>query len=70
MLIDLSASIAEVMDSKAQFVQEDAVRPQILKESDVTSVTFSRILSNDEIAKRYKVASSEGHIYAYHLLME
>lgn len=35
LLIDLSASITEVMGTSAQFIQEDAVRPQILKESDV-----------------------------------
>ncbi|QMS96493.1 class I SAM-dependent methyltransferase [Streptococcus equinus] len=71
LLIDLSASIAEVMDSKAQFVQEDAVRPQILKESDVIISDLPvGFYPNDEIAKRYKVASSEGHTYAHHLLME
>lgn len=31
LLIDLSASIAEVMNSKAHFAQGDAVRPQVLK---------------------------------------
>ena len=35
LLIDLSASIAEVMNSKAHFAQGDAVRPQVLKESDL-----------------------------------
>ena len=35
LLIDLSASIADVVNSKAVYIQEDAVRPHILKESDV-----------------------------------
>ena len=71
LLIDLSASIAEVMDSKAQFIQEDAVRPQILKESDViVSDLPIGFYPNDDIAKRYKVASLDGHTYAHHLLME
>ena len=35
LLIDLSASIADVVNSSAVYIQEDAVRPHILKESDV-----------------------------------
>ena len=34
-LSDLSASIADVVNSSAVYIQEDAVRPHILKESDV-----------------------------------
>lgn len=71
LLIDLSASIAEVMDSSARFIQEDAVRPQLLKESDVVISDLPvGYYPNDDIAKRYKVASSEEHTYAHHLLME
>ena len=71
LFIDLSASIAEVMDSDAQFIQEDAVRPQILKESDVIISDLPvGFYPNDDIAKRYKVASSDEHTYAHHLLME
>lgn len=71
LLIDLSASIAEVLDSDAQFIQEDAVRPQILKESDVIISDLPvGFYPNDDIAKRYKVASSDEHTYAHHLLME
>lgn len=71
LLIDLSASIAEIMESSAQFLQEDAVRPQILKESDVIISDLPvGFYPNDDIAKRYKVASPQGHTYAHHLLME
>lgn len=71
LLIDLSASIAEVMDSDARFIQEDAVRPQILEESDVIISDLPvGFYPNDDIAKRYKVASSDEHTYAHHLLME
>lgn len=71
LLIDLSASIAEVIDSAAQFIQEDAVRPQILKESDVIISDLPvGFYPNDDIAKRYQVASSDEHTYAHHLLME
>ncbi|MGT2833267.1 class I SAM-dependent methyltransferase [Streptococcus halotolerans] len=71
LLIDLSASIAEVMDSNVRFVQEDAVRPQLLKESDVIISDLPvGYYPNDAIAKRYQVAATDGHTYAHHLLME
>lgn len=71
LLIDLSASIAEIMGSNARFLQEDAVRPHILKESDVIISDLPiGFYPNDDIAKRYQVASAEGHTYAHHLLME
>ncbi|MBM7636719.1 class I SAM-dependent methyltransferase [Streptococcus saliviloxodontae] len=71
LLIDLSASIAEVMGSKAHFVQEDAVRPHILKESDVIISDLPvGYYPNDDIAKRYQVAATDEHTYAHHLLME
>ncbi|MGV3011695.1 class I SAM-dependent methyltransferase [Streptococcus thoraltensis] len=71
LLIDLSASIAEVMGSSVSFVQEDAVRPQILKESDlIISDLPVGYYPNDTIAKRYQVAAANEHTYAHHLLME
>ena len=71
LLIDLSASMAEVMDSAISFVQGDAVRPQILKESQIIISDLPvGYYPNDAIAQRYQVASSEGHTYAHHLLME
>ena len=39
LLIDLAASMADVIGLQAGFVQGDAVRPQMLKESDVSSAT-------------------------------
>ena len=71
LLIDLSASMAEVMDSAISFAQGDAVRPQILKESQIIISDLPvGYYPNDAIAQRYQVASSEGHTYAHHLLME
>lgn len=71
LLIDLSASIAEVMGANVSFVQEDAVRPQILKESDVIISDLPvGYYPNDVIAKRYQVAATDEHTYAHHLLME
>lgn len=71
LLIDLSASIAEVMGANVSFVQEDAVRPQIWKESDVIISDLPvGYYPNDAIAKRYQVAATDEHTYAHHLLME
>ncbi|MGT2844736.1 class I SAM-dependent methyltransferase [Streptococcus hongkongensis] len=71
LLIDLSASISEIMGSSAKFLQEDAVRPHILKESDIIISDLPvGYYPNDDIASRYKVASKDEHTYAHHLLME
>lgn len=71
LLIDLSASIADVMDSSVHFAQGDAVRPQILKESQVIIGDLPiGYYPDDRIAQRYQVASPDEHTYAHHLLME
>ena len=71
LLIDLSASIAEVIGSDLHFIQEDAVRPQLLKKSDVlVSDLPVGYYPDDVIASRYEVASKSEHTYAHHLLLE
>ena len=71
LLIDLAASMAEVMDLQAAFVQGDAVRPQVLKESDIiVSDLPIGYYPDDQIASRYQVAAEGEHTYAHHLLME
>lgn len=71
LLIDLSASIAEVVGADVHFIQEDAVRPRLLKESDVVISDLPiGYYPNDTIAKRHMVAASDEHTYAHHLLME
>ena len=71
LLIDISASTADVMDAKVSFVQGDAVRPQVLKESDVIISDLPvGFYPDDSIAARYEVASTQEHTYAHHLLME
>lgn len=71
LLIDLAASMTEVMGLGAGFVQGDAVRPQMLKESDVVISDLPvGYYPDDAIASRYQVASSQEHTYAHHLLME
>ncbi|MGQ7409154.1 class I SAM-dependent methyltransferase [Streptococcus suis] len=71
LLIDLSASMADVMQADISFAQGDAVRPQILKESQVIIADLPiGYYPDDQIASRYQVASSTEHTYAHHLLME
>ena len=71
LLIDLAASMAEVMKADVNFAQGDAVRPQVLKESDVIISDLPvGYYPEDAIASRYQVASPQGHTYAHHLLIE
>ena len=71
LLIDLAASISEVMGFPAVYVQGDAVRPQILKESDVVVSDLPiGYYPDDQIASRYQVSAKDEHTYAHHLLME
>lgn len=71
LLIDLAASMAEVMKSDVKFAQGDAIRPQVLKESDVIISDLPvGYYPDDAIASRYQVASPQGHTYAHHLLIE
>ena len=71
LLIDLAASITEVIGLPAVYVQGDAVRPQILKESDVVVSDLPLgYYPDDQIASRYQVAAKDEHTYAHHLLME
>ncbi len=71
LLIDLAASMADVIALQAGFVQGDAVRPQMLKESDVVISDLPvGYYPDDAVAARHQVASSQEHTYAHHLLME
>lgn len=71
LLIDLSASMADIMQAEISFAQGDAVRPQILKESQIILADLPiGYYPDDQIASRYQVASQTEHTYAHHLLME
>ena len=71
LLIDLAASMAEVMKADVNFAQGDAIRPQVLKESDVIISDLPvGYYPDDAIASRYQVASPQDHTYAHHLLIE
>ena len=61
-MIDLAASMAEVMDLQMGFVQGDAVRPQVLKESDIiVSDLPVGYYPDDQTASRYQVAAKDEH---------
>ena len=71
LLIDLAASMADVIGLEVPFVQGDAVRPQMFKESDVVISDLPvGYYPDDAVASRYQVASSQEHTYAHHLFME
>ena len=71
LLIDLAASITEVIGLPAVYAQGDAVRPQILKESDIiVSDLPIGYYPDDQVASRYEVAASDEHTDAHHVLME
>ncbi len=71
LLIDLAASTADVIGTDLHFIQEDAVRPQLLKPSDILVADLPvGFYPDDVIASRYQVAAKTEHTYAHHLLME
>lgn len=71
LLIDLSASLADVIGAQIGLAQGDAVRPNILKESHIILSDLPiGYYPDDQIASRYQVASTSEHTYAHHLLME
>ncbi|GFH40600.1 class I SAM-dependent methyltransferase [Pseudolactococcus insecticola] len=70
LMIDLSASIADVMGTNAKFLQIDAVRPQVIEPVDfLISDLPVGYYPDDAVASRSKVASATEHTYAHHLLM-
>ncbi|GAB2023673.1 N-6 DNA methylase [Pseudolactococcus yaeyamensis] len=70
LMIDLSASIADVMQTSAQFLQIDVVRPQVIEPVDfLVSDLPVGYYPDDAIAQRSVVGSQTEHTYAHHLLM-
>src|SRR5574341_1541662 len=64
LMIDLSASIADVMQTDAKFLQIDAIRPQVIDPVDLlVSDLPIGYYPDDEVAKRSAVASEDEHTY-------
>lgn len=71
LLIDLAASIADVIKAEVSFVQGDAARPQLLKPADVIISDLPvGYYPDDTIASRFQVAAKAEHTYAHHILIE
>lgn len=70
LMIDLSASIADVIQTDAQFLQIDAVRPQVIEPVDLLISDLPiGYYPDDAVARRSPVRSATEHTYAHHLLM-
>lgn len=70
LMIDLSASIADVIQTNATFLQIDAVRPQVIEPVDLLISDLPvGYYPDDEVASRSVVACQTEHTYAHHLLM-
>ena len=71
LLLDLSASMAEVMGSQAEFMQIDAVQKRLMEPADVVVSDLPiGFYPDDEVAKNFEVATTDGHTFAHHLLIE
>lgn len=71
LLIDLSASMADVSGLEMGLAQGDAVRPQLMQESQIIVGDLPiGYYPDDIIASRYQVYCDNEHTYAHHLLIE
>ncbi|KGH33402.1 class I SAM-dependent methyltransferase [Lactococcus cremoris] len=71
LLLDLSASMAEIMGSHAEFMQIDAVQKRLMEPADVVVSDLPiGFYPDDEVAKNFEVAAADGHTFAHHLLIE
>ncbi|GFH41455.1 adenine methyltransferase [Lactococcus hodotermopsidis] len=70
LMIDLSASIADVIQTNVEFLQLDAVRPQVTTPIDLLISDLPvGYYPDNAVAKRSCVGSSTEQTYAHHLLM-
>lgn len=71
LLIDLSATIAEIIGADASFMQLDAVSQQVMEPADViVSDLPIGFYPDNQTASYFEVAASSGHSFAHHLLIE
>ena len=71
LLLDLSASMSEIMGSQAEFMQIDAVQKRLMEPADVVVSDLPiGFYPDDEVAKNFEVATTDGHTFAHHLLIE
>lgn len=71
LLLDLAASMSEVMGTDASFMQIDAVKPQPLEPVDVVISDLPvGYYPDDETASHFQVHDKSEHTYVHHLMME
>ncbi|MFC4651824.1 class I SAM-dependent methyltransferase [Lactococcus nasutitermitis] len=71
LLLDLSASMSEIIGTKATFIQQDAVQARVLEPADVLISDLPiGFYPDDALAAHFEVANPDGHTYAHHLLIE
>ncbi|GBG97449.1 class I SAM-dependent methyltransferase [Lactococcus termiticola] len=71
LLLDLAASMSEIIGTKADFMQLDAVQPQVLEKADVVISDLPLGYYPDQTtASHFTVGNPDGPTYAQHLLME
>lgn len=71
LLLDLSASMSEVMGTAATFSQVDAIKPQALEAVDVVISDLPvGYYPDDETASHFQVHDKSEHTYVHHLMIE
>lgn len=71
LLLDLSASISEVIGTEATFMQVDAVQSQLMEAVDVVIADLPIGFYPDiQTAQTFQVGLKEGHTFAHHLMIE
>ena len=71
LLLDLSASMSEIIGSEAEFMQLDAVQQRVLEPADViVSDLPIGFYPDDMTARTFEVAAESGHTFAHHLMIE
>ncbi|MCL2858616.1 MAG: class I SAM-dependent methyltransferase [Streptococcaceae bacterium] len=71
LLLDLSASISEIMGTDAQFMQIDALHQQIMEPVDmIISDLPVGFYPDDDLANQFHVHDKSEHTFVHHLMIE
>ncbi len=71
LLLDLAASMAEIIGTAPVFMQADAVQARLVAPVDVVVSDLPiGFYPDDVLAKNFAVVNPEGHTFAHHLLIE
>lgn len=71
LLLDLAASMSEIIGSKAEFMQVDAVQTRLMEPVDVVLADLPvGFYPDNEVAQHFEVANKSGHTFAHQLMIE